>query len=125
MKVNIRNVSKALQGVQIGGEIVYIQPGAELKGAELADETEAKRLARIADKSRAGALLYVTPAGDGDDDEQPNSSFTIKHRGSGHWSVLDGNGEEVITKLTKADAQTFDKMSEEDKAAYVAAHKPS
>lgn len=42
-----------------------------------------------------------------------------KHRGRGSYSVMDGD-DEVMEGLTKADADAFNALSDDDKEAYVA-----
>lgn len=41
------------------------------------------------------------------------------HRGGGSYSIMDGD-KEVAEKLSKEDAEAFNAMSDEDKAAFVA-----
>ena len=59
-----------------------------------------------------------------DPDKQPEQSdqtpdnYTAVHRGRGSYSVMLGDTE-VIQGLTKADADAFNALSGEDKAAYV------
>lgn len=50
----------------------------------------------------------------------PATAFEAKHRGGGSYSVMDAEGKEVLSGLTKDDAGAFNAMSEEDKAAFVA-----
>jgi hypothetical protein len=57
-----------------------------------------------------GKTPVVNPAGEG---------LKAVHRGGGSFSIMRGD-EEVAEKLTKADADAFNAMSDEDKAAYVA-----
>lgn len=47
-------------------------------------------------------------------------SYEAKHRGGGSYSVIDSEGKEVLEKLSKEDAEAFNAMSAEDRAAYVA-----
>lgn len=48
--------------------------------------------------------------------------LVAKHRGGGSYSIMRGD-EEVKEGLSKADAEAFNGMSDEDKAAYVADEK--
>lgn len=48
--------------------------------------------------------------------------YEASHQGSGVWAVMDGD-KIVVEKLNKADAESFNKMSDKDKADYVAAAK--
>lgn len=43
------------------------------------------------------------------------------HRGGGSYSIMRGD-EEIVDKLSKEDADSFNAMSDEDKRAYVEAH---
>lgn len=47
-------------------------------------------------------------------------TYEAKHRGAGSYSILDADGNEVGEKLSKADAEAFNDLSDEDKAAFVA-----
>lgn len=49
----------------------------------------------------------------------PDFAYEAKHRGRGNYSIMRGD-EEVREGLTKADAETFNGLSDDDKAAYVA-----
>jgi len=59
------------------------------------------------------------------DDPQGDGKLEAKHRGGGSYSVLDGEGDEVLEKLSKADAEAFNAMSAEDQAEYIKAAKAS
>ncbi|MCT7376808.1 hypothetical protein [Chelativorans salis] len=52
--------------------------------------------------------------------EKKSASAKLKarHRGGGSYSIMRGE-EELVEKLSKEDAETFNAMSDEDKAAYV------
>lgn len=69
---------------------------------------------------------YVVLSG-GDDSEKTAitnpakdapAPLEAKHRGGGSYSIMRGD-EEVVEKLSKADAEAFNAMSDDDKAAYV------
>jgi hypothetical protein len=47
--------------------------------------------------------------------------FIAKHRGAGSYSVLDENGNELLEKMSKEDADAFNAMTDADKAEYVKA----
>jgi len=47
--------------------------------------------------------------------------YTAKHRGGGSYSIVDADGNEVMEKLSKDDAEAFNGMTAEEKAAYVQA----
>lgn len=46
------------------------------------------------------------------------------HRGRGSWSIMKGDAE-VIQSIDKAEAEAFNALSNDDKAAYVEAYKPA
>lgn len=48
------------------------------------------------------------------------AGFVAKHRGGGSYWILDAAGEEIASGLSKAEAEEFNAMSEEDKATVVA-----
>lgn len=50
------------------------------------------------------------------------STLLAVHRGRGSFSIMDGDTE-VLEGLTKADADAFSALSDEDKAKFVAARK--
>lgn len=47
--------------------------------------------------------------------------YEAKHRGGGSYSIVDAAGNEVMEKLSKEDAEAFNGMTAEEKAAYVQA----
>lgn len=51
-----------------------------------------------------------------------DDGLAAKHRGGGRYSIMDGETE-VMAGLSKADAEAFNSMSDEDKKAYVDATK--
>lgn len=66
---------------------------------------------------------------EGDDGQELKTSSTdggleAEHRGGGRYVIVHGEGDDdVIKGLTKADADAFNALSDEDKAAYVEANK--
>lgn len=74
-------------------------------GPEPVEVTDAAIIAKC-----AGSPFYEVL----DDD----SGLKAVHRGRGSYSVMHGE-EEVMPNLTKADADAFNALSVEDKAAYV------
>lgn len=57
------------------------------------------------------------------DDAGDAVTYEAKHRGAGSWSVMDSNGVEVLDKLSKEDAEAFNKLSDPERAEYVAAER--
>lgn len=64
-----------------------------------------------------GKTAVTNPAGS----DQKAATYEAKHRGGGSYSIVDGDGKEVAEKLTKADADSFNAMSDAEKAEYVKA----
>lgn len=50
----------------------------------------------------------------------PAVTYEAKHRGAGSYSIMDSTGKEVSEKMTKEDAEAFNALSAEERAAYVA-----
>jgi hypothetical protein len=110
--MKVTNNSKALQGVNTKSGVIYIAPG-QSKDVEFTEEgaKQAKRLTFLSLGAKAAK------------EQESASAFEAKHRGGGSYSIVDGSGNEVVEKLSKEDAETFNAMSDADKAAYVEASK--
>ena len=54
---------------------------------------------------------------------EPVKAFEAKHRGKGSYSVMSAAGEEVVSGMTKEDAEAFNAMTEAEQADYVAGEK--
>lgn len=92
------------------------------KGSEIAIGTELD----VKAEPTAWAGRYEVISGGGKDkvavtNPAVPSAYEAKHRGGGSYSILDADGKEVVDKLSKADAESFNAMSEDDKAAFVTA----
>jgi hypothetical protein len=59
-----------------------------------------------------GKVAITNPA-------QGDDKLVAKHRGRGSYSIMRGD-DEVAENLSKAEAEDFNAMSDEDKAAFVA-----
>lgn len=58
-------------------------------------------------------------------DQEPDAEGLVAvHRGRGSWSIMKGDAE-VIQGIDKAEAEAFNALSDDDKAAYVEAYKPA
>lgn len=176
MKVTVKNISKAPQGIHTLGGLVTLEPGqgqrtfevrpdvAErlqrqtklfavsdvrkgegddqslltagpsdiaLRAAEIdqamrneldkrdkriaeLEKTIELRDARIAELEK-GAQPKQKPKAEAGSAEK----FEAKHRGAGSYSIMNAAGEEVGERLTKADAEAFNALSDEDKIAYL------
>jgi hypothetical protein len=95
--------------------------GAEIPvGTELTVKDEPKGWAgryRVVGKTE-GKTAVTAPT-----KEPAKTGYEAKHRGGGSYSVVDKDGNEVIEKLTKEQADTFNGASEDDKAKFVEANK--
>ncbi len=88
-------------------------------GPEPVVVTDEKLLAKLR-KMRNYAVIDETAA---PDEEQPaDVGLKAEHHGGGKFRIT--QGEDILLKgLSKADADAFNALSDEDKAAYVEAHK--
>lgn len=107
--MRITNNSKALQGVRVaGGGVRYIHPGksvdADLDDAGLALAKRLPFLALGKDKTEAAP--------------ESNEIVALEavHRGGGRYFVMDGESP-TGEAMSKADAEAFNALSDEDKAA--------
>lgn len=64
-------------------------------------------------------VVSEAPASDPTPPPPARRILEAKHRGRGSYSVMDGDVE-VMEGLTKADADAFNALSDDDKEAYVA-----
>lgn len=108
--MKVTNNSKALQGVNTKSGVVYIAPG-QSKDVEFTEEgaRQAKRLKFLSLGAKAAK------------DQESASTLEAKHRGGGSYSIVDSSGKELVEKLSKEDAETFNAMSDADKSTYVEA----
>lgn len=66
-------------------------------------------------KDKGGKTAIVNPA-------EAKAPFQAKDKGGGWWAIYDADGKEVKS-LRKDDAEIFNALSDEDKAAHVASLK--
>lgn len=76
---------------------------------------------RIRGLRKAGVLVEPLTEAEAPKDLTPH--YEAKHRGGGSYSVLAADGAEVADKLNKAEAETFNAMSADEKAAFIVARK--
>lgn len=105
-KAKVTNNSSALQGVRSSAGVVYIKPGMTR-----AVEFEPHELERAQRRSFLTVEVEAT-------EQEPEGALVAKHKGAGKYSIWAGD-EEVSSGLSKTDAETFNAMSDEDKAAFV------
>lgn len=53
--------------------------------------------------------------------DELTAPFEGKDKGAGWWAIFDANGKQVGGNIRKPEAESFNAMSEEDKAEYVKA----
>lgn len=51
--------------------------------------------------------------------DEPKGPLEARDTGSGWWTIFDADGKEVGKKLRKDNAEAFNEMSDEDRAAFV------
>lgn len=91
------------------------QYGVTFAGGEYVEVTDEKALAKF----RGNPFFEVEDEATEDQEDDKDAGLKAVHNGGGRF-VIKRNGEIIKTGLTKADASTFNEMSDEDKAAYVA-----
>ena len=69
------------------------------------------------DENDEDKTLIVNPA-----DTAPVGPFEVREAGPGWFSLHDGSGEQIGSKIRKDDAEGFATLSDEDKAAFAAEH---
>lgn len=107
---------KAPEGLSSTG--IYGKDGKEMEvGHVLTLKEEPKGWAGRYDILEGGnadedKAAITNPAG-------PKAPFVAKDKGGGWWAIYDADGKEVKS-LRKDDAEIFNSLSDEDKAAHVA-----
>jgi cell division protein FtsB len=139
--MKITNISRASQGVHSTRGLVFIEPG-ETKDIEVAED-HVKRV-----KASAFLSLHGMPKSDAGADQSADviaakdaeivklkdrvaeleleieelrkpTAPEAKHRGAGSYSIMDGESE-VREKLSKDQAEAFNKLDAEGKAKWLA-----
>lgn len=92
--------------IKITAPGIYDGKGKEIQvGTELTVKAEPK--------GWAGRYTVLT------EDQKGKTGVKAVHRGGGSYSIMDGD-KELVEKLSKDDAEAFNALSDEDKAAFVA-----
>lgn len=103
------------------GSGIFGADGSQIPvGAELTLKEEPKAWAgryRVLSGGK-GKVAVTNPA----EDEGPKGPFTVAEKSAGWYSIKDADGTEVGKALRKDDADAFDTLSDEDKAAFAAEH---
>jgi hypothetical protein len=114
--MKITNISKGIRGVNTTEGTQYLEPG-QSADVELA-KGEAATLSKEWFKTGAGAAKAEKeeePAPGGD----TGAAYEVRKGGAGTFSIVDGEGVEVIAKITKKEADEFSGLDDEAKAAWV------
>jgi hypothetical protein len=76
---------------------------------------------RILSKIAGSPFYEIVADDDGQIDPSATTGLRAVHRGRGSYSVMQGDtDQEVLPNLSKADAEAFNALSDDDKVAYVA-----
>ena len=111
--MKITNTSKAPQGVHTAKGVRFVKPGATV---DLDLTPEGHKLAK-----RLKFLDLHGAAPDAKAKAEAEPAFTTRHKGGGRYVVVDASGGEVEgVAMTKAEAEQFNALSDEDKAAFLA-----
>lgn len=103
------NTTKGPKGVHTKTGLVYIDAGKTSDDLDI----EAGELAS------AKATGYFEIVGKAKKADDAVDGPTATHRGAGSYSILDGD-KELVEKLTRAEAEAFNKMDAEAKTAFIA-----
>ena len=104
---------------------VYGRDGKPIPVGQTVEVKDGASTAWLANKARAagGQQVAVTnPAVGGVQQATSGEGYAVANKGRG-WFVVTKGGAEVTKSLRKEDVDGFDELSDEDKAAYVEAHK--
>lgn len=97
--------------ITVGG--VVIRPGRTEDVPAWDDVKKNRTVSRWLDKG------VIKAAGDAQS-SSGSATYKAEHRGRGSYSVMGGDGKEVVPDLSKEDAEAFNAGSDEDRAAFVA-----
>ncbi len=120
--MKLKNISKGVRGVQTTSGLQYADPGQTID-VELAPG-EAATLSREWWEGLKGGKS-AKPADDentGDDTGDTGdtgAAYEVRKGGAGTFSIVDGEGVEVIAKITKKEADEFAALEDDAKAAWV------
>lgn len=113
---SVKNTGKAPRFFnEAGGKQRMLQPGEKAE-FELADRDSV--VIKALEKDGKVSISDVEDAKEQRSGDRQNEGLIAKHRGAGRYSVMDGDTE-VMGGLSKDDAEAFNALSAEDKAAYV------
>jgi hypothetical protein len=105
--MKITNISKGPRGVNTTSGPVLIEPNEEVDVELNAAE------ARIA---KATGWFDMSGKAQAETSAEPSTGPRAEHRGGGRYFVMDGENA-IGEAMSKADAEAFNAMSDEDKAA--------
>lgn len=108
MRCLIKNGAIRAKAFKVYGGLEVVEAG-KTKEIDLHPELSGDKIAWFKEQG-----VVITPLGE----PKADGSLVAEHRGRGVYAVMRG-GEVVKEDLSKEDAEAFNAMSEEDKAAYV------
>lgn len=109
--MKVTNISDGPRGLNTKSGPVVLNPKESREDIELS-EVEAKIAKGTGWFEMSGKAAKTEP--------KSEAGLKARHKGGGAYVIMDGDTE-VKAGLSRADADTFNAMSDEDKAAYVAA----
>ncbi|MBN7760288.1 hypothetical protein JYP52_04010 [Nitratireductor aquibiodomus] len=110
MEYHVKNESHVAKAFKVRGGHTVVPAGkkADLVGAKELTEEQIEAFEREGVKVKAkGAKASKVEAG-----------LVAKHHGGGKFNIVDGD-DVLLSGLTKADADAFNAMSDEDKSDYL------
>lgn len=128
--MKITNISKGTRGLHTTSGPVYVDAGqtvdvelAKGEAGTLSKDWWATGKAAVAAKveTPTPTPTPTKPEGESEGEGEGDQTATYKavHRGAGSFSIMDGEDNEVIEKITKAEAEKFNALSDEAKIEYV------
>lgn len=107
--MKITNISQGPRGVNTVSGPVLIEPGQEV---------EVELSAAEAKVAKATGWFDMSGKAKAEPKVEPSDALEAKHVGGGVWYVMKGD-ERVSDGMKKEDADAFNALSDEDKAAFL------
>jgi hypothetical protein len=116
--VKVKNITRALQGIRTEDGLVYVPAGQVSRELRLGEAHRARlgklsNIFEVVEDRTPDAPTGQTPP------VPPLSGLEARHKGAGSYSIYDSEGTELVEKLAKAQADEFNKMTDEQKTSYV------
>lgn len=114
--MKITNIQKGPRGVNTLAGTVLIEPGQTVEAELSAAEHKVAKATGWFDFE--GKPRAEPKKAEGEQGGDAPGALIAKHSGGGRYFVVDG-GEKVSDVMTKEDAEAFNALSDEEKAAFV------